>query len=72
MESGSERPWENDRQVKIPLVQRLAEVQIFPDRSDPSLLLKGDDLIHVGKRFPQIDEIAWDQDSYVGFWKESL
>ena len=72
MESRAERPGKDDSQVKLPLLQGLAEVEIFPKRPDPSLLLKGDDLIHVGKCFPQIDEVAWDKDRQVGFGKESL
>jgi hypothetical protein len=52
MESRAERPGEDDGQIKIPLLQGLAEVYVFPNRSDPSFFLKWDNLIHVGKRFP--------------------
>ena len=38
MKSGTERTWEDDSQIEMPLLERLAEVQIFPDRCNPPFL----------------------------------
>jgi hypothetical protein len=57
----TERSREDDSEIEPLPSYRSADPGIFQKRSNPALLLKGDDFIHEGRGLPKINQMIWNK-----------